>query len=184
VSSPVLAKKDRNAWKSQGSREEQYQVFKDNLNFWDGNYFLSGSQLDEFFDATSDSLEELEKQLAAGRQKINEQQKELQEKQTTIESVQEELAESEKLQNSISVLGLNVNKTLYSAVMYLIILGALVFAGFMFLLFKKSNKVTRQTKAEYDELKKEYDAHKKSALDRYTKINMELHKTRLELKNR
>lgn len=184
VSSPAWAKKDRNAWKGQESLDEQYRVFKDNLNFWNGNYFLSSSQLDEFFGATSDSLDELEKQLLADRQKISDQQKELADKQATIKSVEQDLAKSQKLQNSITIFGMNLNKNLYSTVMYLIILGALVFAGFMFLLFKKSNNVTRQTKAEYEELKKEYEAHKKSALDRYTKINMELHKTRLELKDR
>jgi hypothetical protein len=38
-----------------------------------------------------------------------------------------------------------------------------------------------RTKKEYDELKEEYGVHKKNALDRYTKMNMELLKTRLEL---
>lgn len=181
---PVWAKKDRNEWKNQKNLDQQFEVFKENLNFWNGNYFLSEAQLDEFFAATSDSIDELEKQLLSNRQKISEQQAELREKQATIESVEESLAVSQKLQNSITLFGANINKNLYSTVMYLLILGALVFAGFMYLLFIKSHKVTKHTKTEYDELKAEYEAHKKSALDRYTKINMELHKTRLELKDR
>lgn len=181
---PVWAKKDRNEWKNQKNLDQQFEVFKENLNFWNGNYFLSEAQLDEFFAATSDSIDELEKQLLSNRQKISEQQAELREKQATIESVEESLAVSQKLQNSITLFGENINKNLYSTVMYLLILGALVFAGFMYLLFIKSHKVTKHTKTEYDELKAEYEAHKKSALDRYTKINMELHKTRLELKDR
>ena len=68
--------------------------------------------------------------------------------------------------------------------MYLLIAGVLVLAGFVFLLYKRSLVVMHRTKKEYNELKKEYEAHKKSALERYTKINMELHQTRLELKKK
>jgi hypothetical protein len=176
--------KDVNAWKNEQTLEQQYTVFKENLNFWNGNYFLSGNQLDAFFGATSDSIRGLETQLEASYGKINEQKSELAAKQKLIDETQANLDESKKLQNSITVLGLNINKSLYSTVMYLLILGVLVLAGFMYLLFRKGHKVTRQTQKEYDELKEEYEQHKKTSLDRYTKINMELHKTRLELQKK
>ncbi|WP_340114415.1 hypothetical protein [Maribellus mangrovi] len=179
-----LAKKDINAWKQEKSLEQQYDVFKENLNFWDGNYFLKGSQLDDFYGALSDTISGLEKQLAGSHNKINEQKQELANKQQLIDETQAKLDESKKLQDSITVLGIDINKTVYSTVMYLFILGVLVLAGFVYLLFKKSNKVTRETKKEYNELKAEYEDHKKQALDRYTKINMELHKTRMELQKK
>ncbi len=183
ISATSLAK-DTNAWKNEQTLEQQYQVFKENLNFWSGNYFLSGSQLDDFFGANLDSIGDLETRLAASYNKIDQQKSELAEKQRLIDETQQNLDESKKLQDSITVLGLNVNKSLYSTVMYLFILGVLVLAGFMYMLFQKSHKVTRQTQKEYDELKEEYDQHKKTSLDRYTKINMELHKTRLELQKK
>lgn len=179
-----LAKKDINAWKQENSLEQQYEVFKENLNFWDGNYFLKESQLDDFYGALSDTISGLEKQLAGSNNKINQQKQELANKQQLIDDTQAKLDESKKLQDSITVLGIDINKTLYSTVMYLFILGVLVLAGFVYLLFKKSNKVTRETKKEYNELKAEYEDHKKQALDRYTKINMELHKTRMELQKK
>lgn len=179
-----LAKKDINAWKQENSLEQQYEVFKENLNFWDGNYFLKESQLDDFYGALSDTISGLEKQLAGSNNKINQQKQELANKQQLIDDTQAKLDESKKLQDSITVLGIDINKTFYSTVMYLFILGVLVLAGFVYLLFKKSNKVTRETKKEYNELKAEYEDHKKQALDRYTKINMELHKTRMELQKK
>lgn len=183
-SSVLYAKKDINAWKSEQKLETQYEVFKENLNFWSGNYFLSGNQLDAFFGAMTDTISGLEKQLAQSENKINQQKKELTGKQQLIDETQGKLDESIKLQNSITVLGMNINKSVYSTVMYLFILGVLVLAGFVYLLFKKSHKVTQQTRKEYEELKLEYEEHKKTALDRYTKINMELHKTRLELQKK
>jgi hypothetical protein len=184
LSSIVYAKKDINAWKNEQKLETQYEVFKENLNFWSGNYFLSGNQLDAFFGAMTDTITGLEKQLVQSDIKINQQKQELADKQKLIDETQEKLEESRTLQNSITVVGMNINKNVYSTVMYLLILGVLVLAGFVYLLFKKSHKVTQQTKKEYEELKKEYEEHKKTALDRYTKINMELHKTRLELQKK
>lgn len=176
--------KDTDAWKNEQTLEKQYEIFKENLNFWNNNYFLSESQLNDFFGANLDSIAELETRLAASNSKINQQKSELAEKQKLINETQQNLDESKKLQNSITVLGLDINKSLYSTVMYLFILGVMVLAGFMYMLFQKSHKVTRQTQKEYDELKKEHEQHKKTSLDRYTKINMELHKTRLELQKK
>lgn len=179
-----FAKKDINAWKQEKSLEQQYEVFKENLNFWNGNYFLDGNQLDDFYGALSDTISGLETQVASGLTKIDEQKKELAAKQSLINETQQKLDESKRLQDSITVLGMNINKTVYSTVMYLFILGVLVLAGFIYLLFKRSNKTTRETKKEFSELKAEYEEHKKQALDRYTKINMELHKTRMELQKK
>jgi hypothetical protein len=51
-------------------------------------------------------------------------------------------------------------------------------------MYNRSNKVTVRTKKDYDELKEEFEVHKKDSLERYTKINMELHHTRLQLKKK
>lgn len=180
----TFAKKDINAWKQENSLENQYQVFKENLNFWNGNYFLNDTQLEDFYGALSDTISGLEQQVSQGLAKIEEQKEELQAKQALIDETQQKLDESKRLQDSITVVGLNINKTVYSTFMYLFILGVLILAGFIYLLFKRSHKVTRETKKEFEELKDEYEEHKKQALDRYTKINMELHKTRMELQKK
>lgn len=176
--------KDINAWKQEKSLEQQYQVFKENLNFWSGNYFLSPTQLDQFYSAMTDTIAKLQQQVNGGLSKINQQKQELAAKQATVDETQKKLDESIRNQNSISVLGARINKSVYSTTMYLFIVGVLVLAGAMYMMFQRSHKITRQTKKEYDELKAEYEEHKKVALDRYTKINMELHKTRLELQKK
>lgn len=177
----TFAKKDSNAWKKESKLEKQYEVFKENLNFWNGSYFLLPDQLNQYFGAMSDTIAAKEQQAAIAREKIGQQQQELKARQKTIEEIQELLGESRRLQNSVVVLGMKVNKHVYSSVMYLLILGALVLAGFVFMLYKKGLGSARQVRKEYEELKNEYEEHKKNVLERYTKINMELHKTRLEL---
>ena len=56
-----FAKKDINAWKQEQSLPSQYEVFKENLNFWNGSYFLKEDQLDDFYNALTDTIGVLEK---------------------------------------------------------------------------------------------------------------------------
>nr|WP_320021347.1 hypothetical protein [uncultured Draconibacterium sp.] len=178
----TFAKKDVNAWKQEQSLASQYEVFKENLNFWNGSYFLKEVQLDDLYNALTDTIGVLEKSAEQKDAKIRDLNSEISSKAAQMNTLQEELDESLKLQNSIVFLGMKIDKSAYSVTMYLLIAGVLVLAGFVFLLYKRSLSVMRRTKKDYEELKEEYETHKKNALERYTKMNMELHQTRLELK--
>lgn len=176
--------KDINAWKQENKLEQQYSVFKENLNFWNGNYFLNETQLNEFYRALTDSISVLENRMAEQGNTVAGLRNDLSSTNQQLDDTKAELETSIKNQNAISVFGINVEKGIYTLIMSVIILGLLVFLGVLFLLYKRSNKVTVRTKKDYEELKKEFEVHKKSALERYTKINMELHHTRMELSKR
>ncbi len=175
------AKKDTNAWKNEKSLEQQYVVFKENLNFWNGSFFLKEAQLDELYNALTDSISSLESKMSEEAVLVKSLQRELNTANKTIEDTKAELESSIKNQNAIEIFGQNVDKSIYTFVMSMIILGLLVFLVILFLLFKRNSNVTSRTKKEYSELKEEFEIHKKNALERYTKINMELHHTRLKL---
>ncbi len=176
-----FAKKDINAWKSEKNLEQQFTVFKSNLNFWNGSYFMEPEQLSQFYEALKDSVALLEKTNVNYQNEIKSLQSELKTNVAQTSEIQHELDNSIKNQNSIDVFGMQINKNIYSFSMYAFILGVLALSAIVFLMFKRSNTITVRTKKEYEELKEEYEVHKKNALDRYTKMNMELHKTRLEL---
>lgn len=179
-----FAKKDTNAWKNEKNLNDQYLVFKQNLNFWNGSFFMDEAQLNQFYESITDSISVLRKEIID----IQNQRKELQEtfdlKIKESKETQIKLDESIKHQDSILVFGMYIKKNVYSVSMYIFILAVLVIAGIVFLLFIRSNKTTTHTKKEYKELKEEFVVHKKNSLDRYTKINTELHKTRMELNKR
>ncbi|WP_346861338.1 hypothetical protein [uncultured Draconibacterium sp.] len=184
VSFQGFAQKNTNAWKSENTIEDQYEVFKNNVNFWSGSYFMKPQQLDEFHKSLTDSISVLESAVSNHLNQVSSLQNELKTNKTETAAIQKNLDESIKLQNSITVLGMNINKNVYSYTMYAFILGVLVLAGIVFMLFKRSNTITVRTKKEYEELKEEFEIHKKNSLDRYTKMNMELHKTRMELQRK
>jgi ABC-type multidrug transport system fused ATPase/permease subunit len=175
--------KDIHAWKNETSLERQYEVFKENLNFWNGNYFLNETQLNEFYRALTDSIAALENEIGDKAETVNTLRSELNTTNQQLENAKAELETSIKNQNAISVFGQNIDKSIYTLFMSLFILALLVFLGIVFLLYRRSNVVTVRTKKDLSELKQEFEIHKKNALERYTKINMELHRTRME-KNR
>ena len=179
-----FAKKDINAWKNEKTLNQQYVVFKENLNFWSGSYFLKEFQLTQFYNALTDSIAVLDKKVLDNKNRVLSLQDELSSKIEEVEKIQTELNGSIKRENTISVFGTSVNKSVYSLSMYMFILGVLVLSVLIFVLYKRSIKVTRYTKNEYNELKEEFEIHKKNSLERYTKMNMELHKTRMKLNKR
>ncbi len=166
VTSISFAKKDINAWKKEKTLNQQYVVFKENLNFWNDSYFLKEAQLTQFFSAVTDSIAVLEKEVLDNKNQISSLQNELNTKIEEVGKIQAELNASIKRVNSITVFGMNINKITYSLFMYLFILGVLMLAGMVFLLYKRSNKITRYTKNEFNELKEEFETHKKNSLDR------------------
>lgn len=178
------ARKDINAWKKEKGLSEQYNVFKKNLNFWNGSYFMKPEQLDEFYSSMTDTIQWSKRELGASETKVGKLEQNLNAANTQIVQLKDDLARGEKLQNSIVVFGLEIHKNVYTMIMSLIILGLIVVLGIVVVILQRNQKITNRTKAEYSELKDEFESHKKSALDRYTKINMELHKTRLELNKR
>jgi len=179
-----FAQKDINAWKNEKNLEQQYLVFKKNLNFWNGNYFLNETQLNEYYRAFSDSVNVLEKKNADKAATINELQNQLSSTNSQLESTKTDLDTSIKNRNSIEVFGLNVEKNIYTLIMSLIIFALIIFLVILYFMYNRSNKITVRTKKDYIDLKNEFEEHKKDSLDRYTKINMELHHTRLQLLNK
>lgn len=176
-----FAKKDINGWKNEKNLKQQYTVFKENLNFWNGSYFLNEKQLDDFYNTLTDSILVFKNEVVNKANQVKSLQNELSSTNKELEKTKVELGNSIKNQNAIEVFGLNIQKSIYTFVISMFILGLLVLLGILFLLYKRSIKVTARAKKEYNELKEEFEIHKKNALERYTKINMELHHTRLKM---
>lgn len=174
-------KKDVNAWKAEKNLEQQFEVFKKNVNFWNGSYFMEPEELKQFHTALMDSVSILEKNEVLQQTQIVSLKNDLKTNKVEAAKLQAELDVSIKHQDAITVFGMYIQKTTYAVILYSIIIGLLLLTGIALMLFKRSNSVTGRTKKEYNELKEEFEIHKKNALDRYTKMNMELHKTRMEL---
>jgi len=92
---------------------------------------------------------------------------------TLLESTNTSLAEMTRTKNSIKVIGIEVNKTSYNSVMWIIVGGLLAILVFGFLAFKRNLIITTNRKNELDELKNEFEVYRKTTREAREKMSME-----------
>lgn len=90
----------------------------------------------------------------------------------SLVTVRQELDQMTKTKDSIRLLGINVNKSAYNAVMWIIVavLAGLLSVGF--LIFKRNFSITAHTKKEFEDLKKEFEAYRKASREAREKMSM------------
>ena len=85
---------------------------------------------------------------------------------TNLSNTKEDLNKAVTAKNSITFLGAEMPKGEYNSIMWGLVVVLLAAAAFLFLLFKRSHHVTTEMKEKYHVLEKEYEAHRKRALEK------------------
>ena len=85
--------------------------------------------------------------------------------------------------DSFSIFGIQMNKALYSSVMWLIILGLAALAVLMVVLFRRSHLITSQVKDEFRSTQEEFEEYRKSSREKYEKLVISHHSEIMRLKN-
>ena len=91
-----------------------------------------------------------------------------------ITELEAQLAKSEGLRESLSFIGINLNKTTYHTIVWLIIGILAAFGVFAYTSFIRSKKITSKTKKDYKTLEVEYEEHKKKSHEKQIKMGREL----------
>jgi len=130
-----------------------------------------------------DTLVEEKLQLAQLNSRLSERNFQIETLNTDLSRAKNERDEAIKNKNSISVLGIGMNKTVYNSVMWFIVLGLAAFAVIMFVLFRRSHTVTNQTKSELETAQNEFTEYRKSAREKYEKLVVSHHHEIMKLKN-
>ena len=84
--------------------------------------------------------------------------------------------------NKIRVLGLEINKTAYNTIMWILVGGLLLLGGIGFLIFKRNLVVLLRTEKDLKELKDEFAAYKQSSRLAREKVEMDLFRANQKLK--
>ncbi len=113
-----------------------------------------------------DSLENLRTQIASKNSQIDSLNNHIGTLNKELEDTQNNLEEALTAKNSIPFLGAEIQKGKYNSIMWgLVLILAAAFA-FVFFLFKRSHHLTAQLREKYDDLEKEFDAHRKRVLEK------------------
>lgn len=168
------AKRDESAWKNEKNLEKQFQVFKENLRFYNNLYLVDNEHITEYHASITDSVNILKKTIGADNKEIATQKKEIETLNANLKKTQASLDESLLKEKSITAFWGNTEKGTFSGVMYTIVFLLIGACVVVVLLFLRSNNVTSETRKLFDDIQSEFDTHKKKALEREMKLNREL----------
>ncbi|MBK7481076.1 MAG: hypothetical protein IPI69_16070 [Bacteroidales bacterium] len=91
---------------------------------------------------------------------------------SAIENVKSDLELMTRTKNSIALLGMEVNKKVYNSILWTIIAALTGLLVIGFLAYKRNRILTINTKKEYEELKKEFEAYRKASREAREKMSM------------
>ncbi|MGZ0014571.1 tRNA (guanine-N1)-methyltransferase [Yeosuana sp. AK3] len=151
--------KKSSGWKDE--RGQQYKVTKIN---W----------LYELKAHTLDSLKAVHKDLMDTQNIVTAQANEIAELKINLSNTQKNLAQTNTEKNSMSFFGLQMSKTGYNVLMWIIIAALLALLLFFIYKFKNSNRITKDAKQALYEIEEEFEEHRKTALEREQKVRRQL----------
>lgn len=100
-----------------------------------------------------------------------------------LQNTHEKLTKAINEKDSIAFIGIPMNKHAYNSLLWTIISGLLVLLVIFIFMFKRSNYVTVQTKKDLEDLKVEFEAFRKRALEREEKLVRKHHDEIQKYKN-
>jgi uncharacterized membrane-anchored protein YhcB (DUF1043 family) len=90
-----------------------------------------------------------------------------------LKSTKTSFDEVTRTKNSLSVLGLEVNKSAYNRIMWILVAGLVAALLIGFLIFKRNLTVILNTRKELQDLKTEFEAYRKSSREAREKMTMD-----------
>lgn len=90
-----------------------------------------------------------------------------------LESTKSKLDEMTTTKNSIKVIGMEINKQNYNKFMWTVVLGLIAALLIGIFIFNRNLSVTSSTKNEFQELKNEFEAYRKTTREAREKLTMD-----------
>ncbi len=123
---------------------------------------------------TQDSLNAVHKNLLTTQETIKGQASEISELKSNLSKTKDSLEKTNSEKNNMSLFGLQMSKTSYSTLMWIIIAALLLLLIFFIYKFKNSNTLTKHAKQSLTEIEEEFEEHRKIALEREQKVRRQL----------
>lgn len=130
-----------------------------------------------------DTLNEEKLKVAQLNSRLSERNFQIETLNTDLGRTKNERDEAIQNKNSLTILGISMNKLLYNSVMWFIILGLAALSIIMLVLFRRSFTVTSQTKNELNAALEEFDQYRKNSREKYEKLVVSHHHELMKLKN-
>lgn len=143
------------------SRWQEYKVVK---NTW----------LFKLKNNVNDSIDKYKKKNAISKKEINSQKEVIKNLTLSNQEGKATIKELNATKNSVLFLGIEVSKSVFKTILYLIIALLALFLAFFIYKFKESNAITRETISKLSEAENEHEDYRRRALEREQKVMRKL----------
>lgn len=160
---------------SQGTIDQQFEDFyRTKTSVWQEYKLVKTPRLREFWTIVSDTVADKRNQIAKGKLEIQKLKDELKMTNQKLVETNELLVESNSLNESILFIGIEFNKSFYNGMVWLIILGLSIAIGAIYLLYMRSNQVTKEAQKALASVETEFKDHKDNTREAQIKLKREL----------
>jgi len=130
----------------------------------------------------NDSLNETKLEIAHINSNLADRNFQIETLNSDLTRTKNERDEAIRNKDSMSFIGIHMNKALYNSILWFVILGLLIVSAILFLLFKRAHVVTSQVKGELETIQTDFEEHKKSSREKYEKLVVSHHNEIMKLK--
>ncbi|MFC4871715.1 hypothetical protein [Negadavirga shengliensis] len=130
--------------------------------------------LDKLQANITDSLTNYRRQIQELKTELNKQQEGIKALNADLSDTQSSLDRAAQERDSFNFLGFLIHKSVYNNFMWGLVIVLTVILIISYFRFKKSHAVTSETKKTLDELREEFEQHRRNTLERERKLNRQL----------
>ena len=118
-----------------------------------------------------DTLRTVNRKLSDANKIISKKQLEIDSLKASVSSINAGLTLVTNERDSMQLFGILINKNLYKTIIWLVIIGLTLLLVILGVLFKRSNSITIETKTDLEDLKEEFESHRKRSLEREAQLS-------------
>ena len=152
--------------------KEQLNYIEEHTRIYENYRAIREDMFQKLKGNISDTLSSANKKIAILNSTVSGLKQTIDSLNSTLETTNTRLENVTRTKNSISVLGMEVNKSTYNIIMWLIIIGLAAILVLGFIVLKRNLSVTLNIKKELSELKDEFQAYRKTTREAREKMSM------------
>lgn len=122
----------------------------------------------------TDSINSLKTQIQQTKAQLAQERNEMREMQQHLQAISDTLTQVRQAQNSIGFVGAQVQKSAYQVIMWSIVAVLLILLITFIYRFNNSNAVTHQARQDLEEMREEFEDHRKKALEYQQQLRRQL----------
>jgi len=157
-----------------GTIANQFEYIYNVSNNYQDYKVIKKANLEKLKDNVIDSLQKMQSQLANAKHTLSTHDQEVATLQDSLNKVNQDLKITKEQKESFSFLGIWMSKGSYNALVWCTIGILLIILIFYIYRFKQSNAVTTDARKTLEEVRADFEQHRKKAMEREQKLNRQL----------